>query len=535
MRDPGADVSKLVRDAAASGKGAAELRAVALATSLRGAADLGKLQHAVVSFLELWGIGDDGSFGDLCYAKARAACMLMELYGDRLMYSELQEVFKAADELPNRRDVAAEKFRASVRIITSYAAGGELAAALSLYRPLEYLEGLGEFDLLRASAAGSLSAAFAEKGILAEARALYAVQADIFEEGALRAAAGAEAADGSFRTPAPGGQQPDDPLGILDAASDALACHERELFRFEEEAGLEEDMWTDRALAAVALMDGYAELGETDEAFAVHRELRLPDPSSLPPELKLSVVAGLLGACVKGGDLERAKEVFRVEALEMPPLDSLQEGRASMAGSMMSAMADRGDLDGARSVYDALEFPGDGPMAKQARSYLSGLMAKLLSVGGQPGKAARLLKSPRFRHDCQGFPLVSAKSSLELAEAYVRKGRLGEARDICESGDLELGAEGGVSGKAMAASSTINRLCLDGDIAAARQLFEKFPEGRRSRKSALYKVMASMSLRDAYCESGNAEGMEFICRCVKGFSALEAALFNRAVNPEEDG
>jgi hypothetical protein len=517
LREPSGDIARLVRAASPSGEGGGWLEALALASALRGAADLGRLQKAEERFRDLWEIQDDGDMPDLGYVKVRGACILMELYGTRLVYDGLQAVFRLADSLENRRDVAAEKFRASVRIIAAYAGGGELGPAMSLYRPLEYLEGLGEFNRLRAAAAASLSAALAERGMLAEARALYAVQAELWAE-----------------VPAEDDPSDPDPLGILDSVTDRLATYEREVFRFEEDAGLEEGMWVDRARAAAALMEGYAVAGETAEAMEVHAELKIPDPGRLPQWLRLVVTMGLFNACLKAGELDRAKEVFRTEALELPPSDDLQEGRASMAGAMMAAMASRGDLDGARSVYDALEFPGDGPRARHARAYLSGMMASLLSEAGQPAKAARLVRSTRFKEDCRGYPHVAARSSLELAESFVRKGSLDEARDICESGALELGARDAASGKAMATSSAIARLCLDGNLDEARRLFEELPEGRRSRKSALYRVMASMSLRNAYSETGNAEGLEFIRRCVERFSTLEASLYSRAEAAAED-
>lgn len=519
LGDPSCDAAKLVGAVSPSGKRSGELMATALASSLRGAADLGRIQKAEERFRELWEMEDPGgSVPALSYVKARGACMLMELYGERLMFDGLQGVFKTADVLENRRDVAAEKFRASVRIIAAYAGGGELGPAMSLYRPLEYLEGLGEFNRLRAAAAASLSAAFAERGVLAEARALYAVQTELWNE-----------------APVPETADCRDPLGILDALTDPLGCYEREVFRFEEDAGLEQGMWVDRARAAAAMMEGYAETGETEEAMAVHVALMIPGQVLLPPGLSLVVAMGLFNACLKSGELESAKEVFRKEALEMPPADAIQEGRASMAGALMAALAARGDLDGARSVYDAVEFPGDGPKARQARAYLSGMMASLLSEGGQPGKASRLVRSPRFAEDCRGYPQVAARSSLELAESFLRKGSFDEARDICQSGALELGGRDVGSGKAMVMSSAISRLCLDGKLDEARRLFEELPEGRRSRKSAIYRVMASMSLRDAYSESGNAEGLEFIRRCVEGFSALEARLYNRSAGMEDDG
>jgi hypothetical protein len=522
LRDPSAGIDRLVAAAAPSGLDAEKIRALALVTSLRRAADHGKLSRAEARFSELWDMEDDGSFADLSYVKARGACMLMELYGERLMFDGLQGIFKTADVLENRHDVAVEKFRASVRIIASYAAGGELEPALSLYRPLAYLEGLGEFTRMRAAAAAALSAAFAERGIVAEARALYAVQAELWE------ASSSGCPQELLKSP--------DPLGIVAAAADPLRCHEREAFRFEEEAGLEEGMWVDRARAAASLMDGYAAGGEAAEALAVYAELNVPEPALLPPALRLAVTKGIFEASLKIGNLECAKEAILGDGMDLPPLDALQEGRAALAGSLMTALAIRGDLDGARSVYDALEFPGTGPKAGHARAYVSGKMASLLAQGGQPAKAARLLGSESFIEDLRDHPLIAAKCSLELAESFVRKGCLDKARAICESGSLELGVADAASGKAMATSSAIARLCLDGDLDAARRLFEELPDSRRSRKSALYRFMASMSLMDAYRETGNTEGLEFIRRCVEGFGTLEANLYNnRAGSPEDDG
>ncbi|MDR2611373.1 MAG: hypothetical protein LBG06_00505, partial [Deltaproteobacteria bacterium] len=306
--------------------------------------------------------------------------------------------------------------------------------------------------------------------------------------------------------------------------------YEREVFRFEEEYGLEESMLVDRARACAALMEGYAQSGETDQALAVHAELGIPDQAALPPGVRLALATALSAACLQAGDTDRALEVFRGSG-ELPPLDGLQEGRASMAAALMNALAAKGDLEGASVVYGEAEFPGAGIRAGQARAFVEGTMASLLAAAGLTDRAAGLLWSARFREACRGHPLVAARASLAVAEAFVREGRLGEARAVCESGNLDGPAKDGAAGKALSVSAMISRLCLEGDLESARRLFERLPDGRRSRKAALSRVMALMSLRDAYAEAGDAEGLAFVRSCAEGLGALEARLFERDAAP----
>jgi hypothetical protein len=512
LRDPAAQAGRLVAAASPPEEGRALLTARALAAMVRAATDQGRPVLAEGLLEELFALEDQDD-DDLPYVKARAASMLAGLYSRKLMFSELQALYRKADALENFPGVAGEKFRAAARVISAYAAGGELGPALSLYRSLARLEGLEEFDSVRASAAAALSAAFAENGLLPEARGLYAIQGEFLDQ---------DSGAGPVRD-VPGA----DLLGLRAASADLIGHFEREMFRGEEEAEMEEAALADRAKAASCLMDAYSERGETGEALRVYGELRLPHSAELPPAERLLLALRLVNVCLRDGDVERAREIFRREALELPPLDHLQEGRASMAAALITALAARGDLDGARSVYDAVTFPGDGPKARHSRCSLEDTTIRVFAAAGQPARAARILKSPRFREACGSFPLKAARSALELAESFVRTGSLGEARAICESGVIEQGGNDGLTGRAMVTCSAITRLCLDGELETARRLFEELPQASRSRRSALYRVMASMSLREAYAETGNAEGLEFIARCVEGFNSLEAKLYGR--------
>ncbi|MDR2611880.1 MAG: hypothetical protein LBG06_03280, partial [Deltaproteobacteria bacterium] len=142
LRDTGASAGWLAGLASPAPEERTRLAARTLASMIRGDVDAGRVVRAEGRFTELWALEDpEGWDPGLHFVKARAACMLTEIYTERLMFDQLQNIFKVADALENSRDVVAEKFRASVRIVSAYAAAGELGPALSLYQPMEYLEG----------------------------------------------------------------------------------------------------------------------------------------------------------------------------------------------------------------------------------------------------------------------------------------------------------------------------------------------------------------------------------------------------------
>jgi hypothetical protein len=209
-----------------------------------------------------------------------------------------------------------------------------------------------------------------------------------------------------------------------------------------------------------------------------------------------------------------------------------------MAASLMGALAAGGDLDGARSVYDALEFPGDGPGARRARAVAVGAMADILSDGDQPVRAARLVCSRRFRDECSGFRAIAARSYMGLAESFVRNGLLEGALELLDSGALEP-ADGDAPGaKALSACSAAVKACRGGDIRTAMRLLGEIPRIRTSRRAAFSRVLALLAMRDSCEAAGDAECQEFVRSCAADFSPMESRLYFRNVHrdaPAEEG
>jgi tetratricopeptide (TPR) repeat protein len=235
----------------------------------------------------------------------------------------------------------------------------------------------------------------------------------------------------------------------------------------------------------------------------------------------------LFKAYLEVGDVESATELYEDEIKDPTIFDEINIGRCSMACYLMLAQSGEEGVKKALNIYYNQGFSGNGPAAREARATIAGLIINVLCrIKGNLKKAAKIFDSQKFQEETENFLHLRARAALSLAETYVIKGQIQKARELYETGIFGVSALDDLPLRLMIMGSLVKDSCNDGNLDFARKLFEEIPITLpfSFKKMAIYRVMASINLNQAYLKAENKEGIEFMRKCFINFNKNELKL-----------
>jgi hypothetical protein len=433
---------------------------------------------------------------------ARAFAILIGSYCAERDLPSVKELFREMDGLGYRHEIIIERFRASIEIIRAYAQMGEMRLALSLFKPLDYLEGFEEHNCQRVRAATAMCVGFAKKGMLAQARKFFNAQ-------------------NALDVPVAPRDRLGELLGAASATVDLLAIHERDLFRFQEALKDRDYVSMERAVAARALMEAYAEKKDARNVLAVFSTVDFAPRSKALALTRMGLVLTLFNCFLKNGELLRARDVLFDQTRDLFPYEEIQSVRGGMATSLMRGFCEEKALTEAKSVYEMARFPGESPDARETRASLASLMISVHASSGQLPEALALYESEDFQSLTEETRGYRAEAALSLAEAYVAEKKDAELLALFESGSWDPSGPEDLPRRLAALSRLVVVFAAQGELRRAMSIYEEFPAASSSLKAAAAKIQAALALVQAYRARGDGDGEERMRQSFAKFTPLE--------------